>query len=95
MTGGFLKRLLNSVMSLTVWLTLTSGCGSGAPKGSTGNSKPASCYDIKKFSVLHVAPLNSEDTVYRLELTPPPGFEFVDKTGKRLPYHPFVLVKCN
>ncbi len=86
MAGGFLKLLFMPVMLFAVCLPLISGCGSGVSPGSTGSSKPASCFDIKKFSVLHVSPLNIETEICRLELNPPPGFEFVDKTGKRLPY---------
>lgn len=95
MTGRSLKLLLIPAMFFTVCLTLTSGCGSGASPGSTGNSKPASCFDIKNFSVLHVSPINNEMEICRLELNPPPGFEFADKSGKHRPYHPYVLVKRN
>jgi len=95
MIGGSLKSVSILVIFLTTCLTLISGCGSGASPGAPGNSKPASCFDIKSFNVLHVAPIESEKDICRLELNPPPGFEFVDKTGKRLPYHPWVLVKRN
>jgi len=91
MTGGALKLVSITVILTTVGLILMSGCGSGG----ADNSKPASCFDIKSFTVLHISPLNNEPQSCRLELNPPPGFQFVDKTGKRLPYHPYVLVKRN
>ena len=95
MNGGSLKLLSIPAMFLAACLPLVSGCGSGGSLDSSGNSKPTSCFDIKNFSVLHVSPLNNETETCRLELNTPPGFEFVDKTGKRLPYHPYVLVKRN
>jgi len=91
MTGGALNRVSIASLLTTVGLLLIGGCGSDA----SDNSKPATCFDIKSFTVLHVAPLHQEKKICRLELNPPPGFQFVDKTGERLPYHPYVLVKPN
>ena len=84
-------KLVSAAIFATVGLSLTIGCGSGA----SGTSKPATCFEIKSFTVLHVAPMDHEKEICRLELNPPPGFEFVDKTGKHLPYHPYVLIKPN
>ena len=95
MTGRLLKRVFIAVMFLITCLPLMSACGDGASLHAPGNSKPATCFEIKSFTVLHVAPIDHEKEICRLELNPPPGFEFVDKTGKRLPYHPYVLVKPN
>ncbi len=95
MSRGTSSSVLIPAIFFTGCLILTAGCSGGSAPDVTGNSKPASCFDIKKFGVLHVESFDGEKAVCRLELSPPPGFEFVDKTGKRLPYHPYVLVKQN
>ncbi len=80
---------------LIMGMILLAGCGTGSSPGEAGKSKPASCFDIKNFTVLHVEQFGGDKDVCRIELSPPPGYEFVDKSGNRLSYHPYVLVKPN
>jgi hypothetical protein len=89
MVSGACKRWTFAATLLLAGL----GAGSGCRSQTAGTAGAVSCFDISGFKVLYVSGLNENGKICRLELTPPPGFEFVDKTGKRLPYHPYVLVK--
>lgn len=52
-----------------------------------------SCFDIETVKVHYSEPLEKPEGVCRLELLAPPGYEPVDKNGKRLGYHPYILIK--
>lgn len=93
MKRASLRLFSMALMLSTACSAMLPGCGSGFSPGTAGDENPASCFDIKRFTVLHVAPFNGDNTICSIELDPPPGFEFVDSTGKRLPYHPHVLIK--
>ena len=82
-----------TVLILIGGLLWGAGCGNDPFPPADGASRPGSCYEIKALRVLYAESFDQETSICRLELNPPPGFEFVDKGGNRLPYHPFVLVK--